>query len=74
MVTVSEQEPGTLGYHFLLSADRSNCRLVEGYSDANAIEAHFKGRAVQQFVPQMLQVTTPTRMEMAAAFGAQIFT
>lgn len=84
MVAVSEQEPGTIAYHFVLGADRKRCRLVEGYADAAAITTHFAGSAVQQFVPQMLQVATVTRMEiygdpgrqvasMAAAFGAQIF-
>jgi quinol monooxygenase YgiN len=85
MVAVSEQESGTIAYHFVLSADRKRCRLVEGYSDTAAITAHFAGPAVQQFVPQMMQVATPTRMEiygdpgpqvaaMAAAFGAEVFT
>ena len=85
MAAVSEQEPGTLGYHFVLSADRSHCRLIEGYADQAAITAHFEGPAVQQFVPQMLQVASPVRMEiysdpgpkvtaMVAAFGAEIFT
>jgi len=85
MVKVSEQEPGTLGYHFVLSSDRKRCRLVEGYVDAAAITAHFDGPAVQQFVPQLIQVATPTRMEIygdpgpqvsaaAAAFGAEVFT
>lgn len=84
MVAVSEQEPGTLGYHFVLSADRKRCRLVEGYVDAAAITAHFNGPAVQQWVPQLIKVATPTRMEIygdpgaqvrniAAAFGAEIF-
>jgi quinol monooxygenase YgiN len=85
MVAVSEQEPGTIAYHFVLSANRKRCRLVEGYTDAAAITAHFAGPAVQQLVPQMIQVATPTRMEiygdpggqvasMAAAFGAEVFT
>jgi quinol monooxygenase YgiN len=85
MVKVSEQESGTLNYHFVLSADRKRCRLVEGYTDAAAITAHFNGAAVQQLVPQMIQVATPTRMEIygdpgpqvsaiAAAFGAEVFT
>ena len=85
MVEVSEAEPGTLAYHFLLAADRKRGRLVEGYTDAAAITAHFAGPAVQQLVPQMMQVATPTRMEiygdpgpqvtaMAASFGAQVFT
>lgn len=84
MVAVSEKEPGTLAYHFVLSADRKHCRLVEGYTDAAAITAHFQGPAVQQFVPQMLKVATITLMEfygdpgpevtaMAAAFNAAIF-
>jgi quinol monooxygenase YgiN len=84
MAAVSEQEPGTLGYHFVLSADRTRCRLIEGYSDQAAITTHFEGPAVQQFVPQMLQVASPVRMEiygdpgakvaaMAAGFGAEIF-
>ena len=64
MVAVSEQEPGTLGYHFLLSADRTRCRLIEGYNDAAAITAHFNGPAVQQFVPQLMRVASPVRMEI----------
>ena len=85
MVAVSEAEPGTLGYHFLLSGDRTRCRLIEGYIDANAITAHFNGPAVQKLVPQLLQVATVTRMEiygdpgpqvaaMAGSLGAEIFT
>lgn len=85
MVAVSEQEDGTLAYHFLLSADRKRCRLVEGYTDIAAVTAHFDGPAVTQFVPQLIQVSTPVRMEvygypgprvtaLAAAFGAEVFT
>jgi len=85
MAAVSQSESGTLGYHFLLSADRNRCRLVEGYTDAAAVTAHFNGPAVQKYVPQLLQFATPTRMEiygdpgpqvteMAKAFGAEIFT
>lgn len=85
MVAVSEQEPGTLAFHFLLSADSKRCRLVEGYADAAAITAHFAGPSVQQLVPQVMQVATVTRMDiygdpgaqvasMAAALGAEVFT
>ena len=84
MVAVSEKEPGTLGYHFVLSPDRKRCRLVEGYTDAAAITTHFRGEAVQQLVPQMLKFARPVRMEiygdpgpevsaMASAFKAEIF-
>jgi quinol monooxygenase YgiN len=85
MVAVSEQEPGTLAYHFVLSADRKRCRLVEGYTDTDAIAAHFDGPAVTQFVPELIQYCSPVRMEfygfpgmhvtaMAAVFGAEVFT
>lgn len=85
MVAVSEQEPRTLGYHFLLSADRKHCRLIEGYAGVDAITAHFNGPAVQQFVPQLLQVSKVVRMEFygdpgpavsaaATGLGAEVFT
>ena len=84
MAAVSEQEAGTLNYKFYLSADRKQCRLVEGYTDQSAVTAHFKGPAVQNLVPQLVQYGTPKRMEfygdpgaevtaMASAFGAQVF-
>ncbi len=84
MVEVSQREPGTLGYHFLLSPDRTRCRLIEGYTDADAIQAHFVGPAVQEFVPKLVQVASVSRMEvygdpgpqvtaMVAGFGAEIF-
>ena len=84
MVAVSEAEPGTLAYHFLLSADRKRCRLVEGYTDADAITTHFNGPAVLEFVPKLVQFGSPTRMEIygnpgvqvsvvAAAYGAEVF-
>ena len=84
MVEVSQKETGTLGYHFLLSADRTRCRLIEGYTDAGAIETHFNGPAVREFVPKLLQVASVNRMEvygdpgpqvtaMVAGFDAEIF-
>ena len=72
MALVSEREPGTLGYHFVLSADRTRCRLVEGYVDQAVIEAHFDGPAVQQLVPQMVQVATPVRMEIYGDPGPKV--
>ena len=84
MVAVSESEAGTLAYHFLLSADRTRCRLIEGYTDADAITSHFNGRAVLELVPKLVQFGSPTRMEIygnpgaqvamvAAAYGAEVF-
>jgi quinol monooxygenase YgiN len=72
MVAVSEAEPGTLGYHFVLSDDRKHCRLVEGYTDAAAVLAHFQGRAVQEFVPQLLKVSTPTLAEFYGDPGPEV--
>ncbi len=86
MVAESEREPGTQCFHFLLSADRKRCRLVEGYADQAAIEAHFiDGPAIHQHIQQLIQVALPTRMEvygdpgpkvaaMASAFAVEIFT
>ena len=85
MVAESQQEPGTLGFQFLLSADRTRCRLVEGYADQAAIAAHFGAPAVHQHIQQIIQVALPTRMEiygdpgpmvagMAADFAVEIFT
>jgi quinol monooxygenase YgiN len=72
MVAVSEKEPGTLAYHFVLSADRKHGRLVEGYTDAAAIGAHFQGPAVQQFVPQLMNVVTVTMMEFYGDPGPKL--
>jgi len=43
MVAGSHKEPGTLEYDWFLSADRKKCRLLELYTDANAVLAHFNG-------------------------------
>ena len=86
MVETFEPEPGTLAYHFVLSADRKRCRLIQGYADQAAITAHWvDGPAVHRNMLQFHQVALPTRVEiygdpgpkvaaMAAAFGVEIFT
>ena len=86
MVAEYEKEPGTLAYHFVLSADRTRCRLIQGYADQAAITAHWiDGPAVHQNILQFHQVALPTRVEvygdpgpkvaaMAADFGVEIFT
>ena len=84
MAEASEKEPGTLAYDFYLSVDGTKCRLVERYVDANAVLAHFKGPAVQQFVPKLLESSSissfevygdpgPEVTKMVAAFKAEIF-
>jgi quinol monooxygenase YgiN len=84
MVAVSEKEPGTITYNFVVSADRKRCRLTEGYADIAAISEHFRGPAVQQFVPELLKIASVTVMEfhgdpgpevsdMAAPFNPSVF-
>ncbi len=72
MVAVTEREPGALGYSFFLSPDRKHCRLVEAYSDVSAITTHFKGPAVQQFVPKMLKVVTLALLEIYGDPGPEV--
>jgi quinol monooxygenase YgiN len=84
MTEASDKEPGTLAYDFYLSGDGTKCRLVERYVDANAVLAHFRGPAVQQLVPEMLESSSISSFEvygdpgpevttMVAAFKAEIF-
>jgi quinol monooxygenase YgiN len=81
MTAVSVEEPGTLGYEWFSSPDEKNYRIVETYADSSAIEAHFMGAAVQQWVPQIAEHCKVTAFEiygdpgakvaeMASAFGA----
>jgi len=84
MVAGSQREPGTLGYDWYLSADRTRCRLIETYANADALLAHFTGPVVQELVPKVLQASSVTAFEvygdpgakaaqMLAGFGAQVF-
>jgi quinol monooxygenase YgiN len=84
MVAGSQNEPGTLGYEWFLSADQKRCRLIETYTDANAVLAHFTGPVVQELVPKLLGTASlagfeaygdpgPKAAEMLAGFGAGIF-
>jgi quinol monooxygenase YgiN len=84
MVAGSQREPGTVGYEWFLSADRKRCRLIETYTDAAAVLAHFKGPVVQELVPKLLGTASvagfevygdpgPKAREMLAGFGAEIF-
>jgi quinol monooxygenase YgiN len=84
MTEVSKAEPGTLGYEWFASADGKSFRLVETYVDAEAIEAHFMGAAVQEWVPKLVGTCSvtgfeiygdpgPKVTEMASGFGAQFY-
>lgn len=84
MLAATEKEPGTLGYDWCLSGDRTRCRLLETYVDANAVMAHMTGPAVRELVPKLLEVSSvnsfevygnpgPEAAQALAGFGAEIF-
>ena len=84
MTDVSKAEPGTLGYEWFAGADGKSFRLVETYVNAQAIEAHFMGAAVQVWVPKLVGTCSvtgfeiygdpgPKVTEMAGGFGAQFY-
>ena len=84
MTAVTDKEPGTLAYDWHVSADGKHFRLFETYANADALLTHMKGPAVQQYVPQMVQISKvdwlevygapgPEAGKMLAAFGAMVF-
>ena len=84
MTEASKAEPGTLGYEWFVSADGKRFRLVEAYVDSGALEAHFMGPAVQDWVPKLAAVCKvdgfeiygdpgPKVAEMAGGFGAIVY-
>lgn len=84
MISASQKEPGTLGYDWYFSADRARCRLLETYSDQNAVLAHMNGPAVREGVPKLLELASVSGFEVygdpgetaakqLTAFGAEIF-
>ena len=73
-----------LGYEWFASGDGKRFRLVETYANAGAVEAHFMGPVVQQWVPKLAAVCAVDGFEiygdpgaavaeMAGGFGAVIF-
>jgi quinol monooxygenase YgiN len=84
MTAGTEKEPSTLYYDWCFSADRRRCRLLEAYSDANAVLAHLTGPVVRELVPKILGLSSLTRFEvygdpgpkaaqMLSGLGAEIF-
>ena len=84
MCARTQTEPGALSYAWHLSADRKHCRLIEKYTDANAVVTHLTGHVVEELVPKLLEVAKLTGFEvygdpgpkagaMLAGFGAEIF-
>ena len=53
MVASTEQEPGTHGYEWFLSADETTCHLLERYADSDAAMVHlgnFKAKFAERFL------------------------
>jgi quinol monooxygenase YgiN len=84
MIAGTQKEPGALAYEWHLSSDKTQCRVIETYADANAVQAHIDGPVVQQLVPRILENATlngfevygdpgPIATEMLAGIGAKIF-
>jgi len=72
MTEGSKTEPGTLGYEWFASADGKHARLLETYVNAAAVEAHFLGPVVQQWVPQLAALCTVDRIEIYGNPGPKV--
>ncbi len=71
MIASTRKEPGALAYEWYLSGDRSRCRLVETYADEGAVLAHIAGRAVQELVPKLLEVSSISGFEVYGDPGSK---
>jgi quinol monooxygenase YgiN len=83
MIAGSAKEVGTLAYDWYYSSDRTRCRLIERYTDANAVVAHLTG-PVLDLVPKLLKAAGltsfevygdpgPKGAEILAGYGADVF-
>jgi len=84
MTAGTDAEPGTIGYEWFFGEDGRRCRLLETYTDSDALTAHFTGPVVSNLVPQLVGLCALDRFEiygdpgpqvakMAAGFGAQFY-
>jgi len=84
MIAGSAKEAGTLAYDWYFSSDRTHCRLIERYADADAVVAHLTGPVVMELVPKLLKASGltgfevygdpgPKGAEMLAGLGADVF-
>ncbi|HMG84560.1 MAG TPA: putative quinol monooxygenase [Terracidiphilus sp.] len=62
MTEGSKSEPGTLGYEWFADVGSKRFTLLETYVDAAAVEAHFMGPVVQQWVPKLAAVCSVNRI------------
>jgi quinol monooxygenase YgiN len=71
MTATTKNESGALAYEWYFSADGKRCRLVETYADEAAVMAHIGGKAVQEFVPKLLETAALTGFEVYGDPGKQ---
>jgi len=71
MIAGCRNELGTLGYDWFVSSDRRRCRLIETYTDANAVVAHLTGPVVQELVPKLRTIASVDGFEVYGDPGAQ---
>lgn len=84
MTKVCKAESGTVGYEWFAAEDSRRFRLMETYVDASAVEAHFLGPVVQNWLPKLAALCAidgvelygnlgPKETKMAVELGAVIF-
>lgn len=71
MIAFTQKEPGSLAYEWYFSPDKTRGRLVESYADQNAVNAHMAGRAVQELVPKIRELSSITGFEVYGDPGSQ---
>ena len=71
MIGFTQKEPGSLAYEWYFSPDKTKGRLVETYADQNAVSAHMAGRAVQELVPKIRELSTITGFEVYGDPGSE---
>lgn len=67
MISRTAKEPGALEYEWYLSDDRSRCRLLETYSNVDAMQRHLAGAVMKELVPKLLTFATLNRFEVCGA-------
>ena len=71
MIAFTQKEPGALAYEWYFSPDHTRGRLIETYADQNAVNAHMAGRAVQELVPKIRDLSSITGFEVYGDPGSK---
>jgi quinol monooxygenase YgiN len=72
MTEAANAEPGTLGYEWFASADNKRFRLLETYTGASAVEAHFNGPCVVDWVPKLAGIWNVESLELFGDPGPEV--